>query len=117
MRYRNTVSVIDLVTLPPVPGSVIDVDQMTTHEAGAKFAELICADPQWLDEEFSALMGATFSAPPAWPRPPAPPTVPPDGHPRGTPPGQPARPGQIRAAPVRVHPRWRGPGHQRSPPL
>src|SRR5689334_640004 len=40
---------------------------MTTHEVGAKFAELICADSQWLDEEFSALMAANFSAPPAWP--------------------------------------------------
>jgi hypothetical protein len=92
------------------------VDRMTTHEAGAKFAELICADPQWLDQEFSALMAANFSAPPAWPRPPAPPTVPPGGHPRGTPLGQPARPGYIGPALV-VQPRWRGPGHQRSPPL
>ena len=117
LRYKNTVSVIDLVMLPRVPGSVIDVDRMTTHEAGAKFAELICADPQWLDQEFSALMAATFSAPPAWPRPPAPPTVPPDGYSHRPPSGQPARPGHIRLAPVRVAPRWRGPGQQRSPPL
>ena len=87
---------------------------MTTHEAGAKFAELICADPQWLDEEFSTLMAANFTAPPAWPRPPAPPTVPPPGAP--APPGQPARPGRNGLALVGVVPRWRGPGHQRSPP-
>jgi hypothetical protein len=96
---------------------VIDVDRLTTHEAGAKFAELICADPQWLDQEFSALMAANFTAPPAWPRLPAPPTVPPDDHSRGTPPGQPARPGRIGLALVGMAPRWRGPGHQRSPPL
>src|SRR5439155_23754943 len=116
LRYRNTVSVIDLATLPRVPGSVIDVDRMTTHEAGAKFAELICADPQWLDQEFSALMAATFSAPPALPRPPAPPTVPPDGYSHRPPSGQPARPGHIRLPPVRVAPRCRRPGQQRSPP-
>ena len=45
------------------------MDQRTTHEAGGTFAELICADPQWLDAEFSALMTANFTAPPAWPRP------------------------------------------------
>lgn len=93
------------------------MDRLTTREAGAKFAELICADPQWLDQEFSALMAATFSAPPAWPRPPAPPTVPPAGRPRGTPPGQPARPGHNGLALVGVALRWRGPGRQRSPPL
>jgi hypothetical protein len=98
-----------------VPGSVIDVDQLTTHEAGAKFAELICADPQWLDQEFSALMAASFTAPPAWPRPPAPPTVPPGGCSGGAPPGQPACSGSIRLTPE-AHPRRRGPGHQRSPP-
>jgi hypothetical protein len=92
------------------------VDRLTTHEAGEKFAELICADPQWLDEEFSALMAANFTAPPAWPRPPAPPTVPPAGRPPGTPPGQPARPGHTGLAPARVPPRRPGPGRQRSPP-
>ena len=63
------------------------------------------------------LTAANFSAPPAWPRPPAPPTVPPGGRSRGTPPGQPVPPGRIRLAPARVRPRWRGPGQQRSPPL
>jgi hypothetical protein len=43
---------------------MIDVGHMTTHEAGDKFAELICADPQWLDQEFSALMAANFTARP-----------------------------------------------------
>jgi len=89
---------------------------MTTHEASAKFAELICADPQWLDEEFSALMAANFTAPPAWPRPPAPPTFPPVGRPGAGLPGQGARPGRIGLARVGAAPPWRGPGRQRSPP-
>jgi hypothetical protein len=93
---------------------VIDVDQMTTHEAGDKFAELICADPQWLDEEFSALMAANFTAPPAWPRPPAPPTFPPAGRPFTA---RPARhSGRIGLARMGAAPPWRGPGRQRSPP-
>ena len=116
LRYRNTVSVIELVTLPRVPGSVIDVSWLTTHEAGDKFAELICADPQWLDEEFSALTAANFTAPPAWPSQPAPPTFPPGGRFPGIPPGQSACRGRTGMAPVRVRPRWRGPRHQRSPP-
>jgi hypothetical protein len=96
---------------------VIDVDRITTHEVGAKFAELICADPQWLDEEFSALMAANFCAPPAWPRPPAPPTFPPGGHSHGTPSGRPAHPSRITLMRVRARPRRRGLGQQRSPPL
>jgi hypothetical protein len=92
------------------------VDRMTTHEAGAKFAELICADPQWLDQEFSALMAVNFTAPPAWPRPPAPPTFPPGGRSGDTPPGQPVPPGRIWPA-MTARPKWQGPGHQRSPPL
>ncbi len=92
------------------------MDRLTTHEVGAKFAELICADLQWLHEEFSTLMAANFSAPPAWPRPPAPPMVPPGGRFPGTPPGQPARPRLAGLALARVRPRWRAPGHQRSPP-
>lgn len=90
------------------------MDQLTTYEAGAKFAELICADPQWLDEEFSALMAANFTAPPAWPRPPAPPTFPPVGRARPARPA--ARPGGIGLALVGAAPPWRGPGRQRSPP-
>jgi hypothetical protein len=44
--------------------------ELTTREADATFAELICADPQWLRAEFDALITAGFGAPPAWPRPP-----------------------------------------------
>ncbi|XVQ07473.1 hypothetical protein ACQP1W_33405 [Spirillospora sp. CA-255316] len=55
----------------------IGVPQRVGHE----FAELICADEQWLREEFDALITAGFGAPPARFGPPAPPTVPPDGRP------------------------------------
>ena len=49
---------------------------LSTREAGAAFADLICDDPQWLDAEFDALVSASFGEPPA-PPPPAPPRVPP----------------------------------------
>ena len=39
--------------------------ELTTREADATFAELICADPQWLRAEFDALITAGFGAPPA----------------------------------------------------
>jgi len=93
------------------------VDRLTTYEAGAKFAELICADPQWLDQEFSALMAANFTAPPAWPRPPAPPAFPPTDPSRGSPPGQHAHLARIGLMRARPRPGRRGPGRQRSPPL
>ena len=48
---------------------------LATREANAAFADLICADPQWLREEFDALISASFSQPPAA-APPAPPQVP-----------------------------------------
>jgi len=48
---------------------------LSTREADAAFADLICADPQWLDAEFDALVSASFSEPPAPPS--APPRVPP----------------------------------------
>jgi hypothetical protein len=54
---------------------VIGMD-LATREADTAFAELICADAQWLREEFDALISASFSQPPAAP-PPAPPWVPP----------------------------------------
>jgi hypothetical protein len=57
---------------------VIGMGELTTREADATFAELICADPQWLRAEFDALITAGFGAPPAWPRLPAPPQVPSD---------------------------------------
>ena len=56
---------------------------VSTREADAAFADLICADPQWLDAEFDALIAASFGQPPAQP-PPAPPRVPPS--PGSTPP-------------------------------
>jgi hypothetical protein len=83
-----------------------------TREAATTFADVICADPQWVREEFDALISASFGQPPA-PPPPAPPRVPPKRGPR-LPPSRP-RSGPLPAVgtstPVR-------PGHrrQRSPP-
>jgi hypothetical protein len=59
---------------------------LATRDADAMFAELICADVQWLREEFDALIAASFRQPPAAP-PPAPPRVPPR-RPHSGPPGQ-----------------------------
>ena len=72
----KSVSVIDLAALPQVPGSVIGMD-LATYEAETASADLICADPEWLRDEFDALVSASFGQPPA-PPPPAPPEVPPD---------------------------------------
>lgn len=47
-----------------------------TRQAGSAFADLICADPQWLRAEFDALIAASFGPPPAQP-PAAPPRIPP----------------------------------------
>jgi hypothetical protein len=89
------------------------VGDLTTREADATFAELICADREWLNAEFIAVVSASFGAPPRWPRLPAPPRVPPGGLPVGWPAG-PMRtatpPASGDAAPLR------GLGHQRSPP-
>jgi hypothetical protein len=49
---------------------------LATREADTEFADLMCADPQWLREEFDALVAAPFGRPPV-PPPPAPPRVPP----------------------------------------
>jgi hypothetical protein len=46
------------------------MDGARTRQAGAEFAELICADEQWLREEFDALIAANY---PPGPPPPAPP--------------------------------------------
>jgi hypothetical protein len=73
--YIKSVSVIDLATLPQVPGGVIGMT-VSTREAGAAFADVVYADQQWVDAEFDALISAAFSGPPA-PPPPAPPRVPP----------------------------------------
>src|ERR1700749_467457 len=69
-RYIKSVSVIDLVTLPQVPGRVIGMTP-STRESGAAFADVVYADQQWVDAEFDALISASFSQPPA------PPPVPP----------------------------------------
>ncbi|HEY1914438.1 MAG TPA: hypothetical protein VGH27_02580 [Streptosporangiaceae bacterium] len=54
-----------------------------TRQAGATFAELICADDQWLHDEFDALIAANYQ-PPGRPVP-APPRTPPlPPHRRGT---------------------------------
>ena len=45
-----------------------------TRQAAGAFAELICADEQWLRDEFDALIAASY---PPGPPPPAPPRVPP----------------------------------------
>jgi hypothetical protein len=45
---------------------------LPVRETEAEFADLVCADPQWLRDEFDALIAASFSYPP-----PAPPSAPP----------------------------------------
>jgi hypothetical protein len=55
---------------------VIGMD-LATYEAETAFADLICADPERLRDEFDALVSASFGQPPT-PPPPAPPQVPPD---------------------------------------
>jgi hypothetical protein len=85
---------------------------VTTRDADMAFADLICADTQWLREEFDALVTASFGQPPAAP-PPAPPRVPP--HRRHS-----ASPGwrQSRSRPAASTGPVTAPGHhrQRSPP-
>jgi hypothetical protein len=97
-----------------VSGSVIEMGELTTREADATFAELICADPQWLRAEFDALITAGFGAPPAWPRPPAPPRVPPRRPPASPfpPPRRNTRPAPAVRVTRREHRRQRSP-----PPL
>jgi hypothetical protein len=53
-----------------------------TRRVDGEFAELICADDQWLREEFDALIAASYGRPPARPGPPAPPHNPPGWRPR-----------------------------------
>ena len=79
---------------------------LTTRDVDTVFAELICADPQWLREEFDALIAASFSQPPAAP-PPAPPRVPPHRRHPGSP-----RPGRQRRRPPARHLR----GHRAGTP-
>jgi hypothetical protein len=111
LRYIKSVSVIDLATLLKVPGGLIGMDELAIREMDTAFADVICADPQWLREEFDELISASFDQPPA-PPPPAPPRVPPSG--RGRPPSR-RRPGvhPARVAPARAA---QGRRRQRSPP-
>lgn len=88
------------------------MDGVGTRQAAAAFAELICADDQWLREEFDALIAANYR-PPLPPRS-APPRTPP------LPPRRPARamcpaagPGHPQA--IASHP-GSGLRRQRSPP-
>jgi hypothetical protein len=84
---------------------------LPVREADMAFADLICADPEWLDAEFDALIGASFGEPPA-PPPPAPPRLPPrPGIPR--PPSRRARPGPAATPSPATGPHH---GRQRSPP-
>jgi hypothetical protein len=85
---------------------------LSIREADVSFADLICADPQWLDAEFDALISASFSEPPAPPRP-APPRIPPrPGFPRRPPSWRPpSGPAAVIASPTEP-----GHGRQRSPP-
>jgi hypothetical protein len=82
-----------------------------TREAGATFADVVYADPQWVDAEFDALISACFGEPPAPPSA-APPRVPPRP---GTPPPPSRRSGP---GPSAITSPATGPGcgRQRSPP-
>jgi len=81
------------------------------RQTGASFAELICADDQWLREEFDALIAANYQPPS--PPPPAPPRTPP------LPPGRREQAWLLMARPrpqtVPAHPGG-GLRRQRSPP-
>jgi hypothetical protein len=44
------------------------------HGFDEAFTDLISSDPDWVREEFDALIGADFDEPPEPPAPPAPPT-------------------------------------------
>jgi len=85
---------------------------LAIRDAETAFAELICADAQWLRAEFDALIAASFGQPPAAP-PPAPPrALPPRGHT-----GPPSR-GRPQPGPPAITPTVTPPGQrrQRSPP-
>jgi hypothetical protein len=88
------------------------MDDLALRETDTVFADLVCADPQWLREEFDALVSASFGQPPAPPAP-APPSVPPPGG-GWRPPSRPP-PGALPAA---VTSACAAPGlrRQRSPP-
>ena len=85
---------------------------LATRDAELAFADLICADAQWLREEFDALIAASFDQPPAAP-PPAPPRVPPHRHHPGPPAKRYTRPSCPAMTPPVTAP---GRRRQRSPP-
>ena len=85
---------------------------LATPDVGTEFAELICADAQWLREEFDALIAAAYSQPPTTP-PPAPPRFPPDRRRPGSLPGRRLHPGSPALASPVTPP---GQRRQRSPP-
>ena len=62
------------------------------HGFDEAFTELFTADPDWVREEFDALIGADFGEPPEPPVPPAPPA--------GQPVDPPSPPGNRRATPT-----------------
>ncbi len=84
---------------------------LATSATVAAFADLICADPQWVREEFDALVSASFSQPPSWP--PAPPWAAPRRP--WYPPSEPWLP-PVQAAPAFAG-AAPGPCRQRSPPV
>ncbi|RKS78869.1 hypothetical protein BZB76_0303 [Actinomadura pelletieri DSM 43383] len=100
---------------------MIDIYGLAPARADRKFAELICADDQWLCDRFDALVAAIGGEPSARPGPPAPPPPPPTGRPRAPPPGDtphitcPCRRGttRIRLVVAQLHP-WVG-GYLRPP--
>lgn len=83
---------------------------LLTGETVTAFADLVFADPQWLRDEFDALVAASFGRPPA-----VPPTAPPPS-PRRRRRHPPAGRGHDRLPALRTC-RFREHGHrQRSPP-
>jgi hypothetical protein len=84
---------------------------LASREADAAFADMICADPQWLRAEFDALISASFGQPPV--PPPAPPSVPP--HRRPPYPSSGPWPGRFPVVPAFPHAAG-GHRRQRSPP-
>jgi hypothetical protein len=63
-------------------------DEVADDTATRSFAELVCADPAWVDAEFDAIMTANFGADPLYP----------SRRPVGPRPGS--------AGPRRPHPLW-----------
>ena len=84
---------------------------LSTREADAAFADLICDDPQWLDAEFDALISACFGEPPARPAARAPPGPAPPRHPVPALPAAFARPGRHPLPGHRAGPRPGAAGH------